>query len=685
MSTAVRTPNRLIDEKSPYLLQHAHNPVDWFPWGEEAFAKAKRENKPIFLSIGYSTCHWCHVMERESFEDDEVAAVLNEHFVAIKVDREERPDVDQVYMDVCQALTGQGGWPLTVLLTPEREPFFAATYLPKRSRGGWTGLVDLLRAVATQWRTDPARLSEVSRKITESLRHRNTTPGRGAAELGPEVLDAAVATLAGQFDPEYGGFGRAPKFPLPHQLIFLLYQGALTGNAGATAMAERTLGGMRRGGLCDQVGLGFSRYSTDRRWLVPHFEKMLYDNALLALAYLDAVRLTGESRWGRAAREIFTYVRRDLTGNEGAFYAAEDADSEGVEGKFYLWTPAEVEAVLGPEQGREFCARFDITPAGNFGGRSIPNLIHRVWPAGEEEEKRLGEARERLWAAREKRVHPYKDDKVLTAWNGLMIAALARGAATLDEPAYAQAAARAADFLWHHVRRPDGRLLARYRDGEAAYLGYLDDYAFLAWGLLELYEATYAPGHLARCLTLVRDMQALFWDEQDGGYFFAGRDAEELFLRPKEFYDGALPSGNSVAALVLTRLAHLTGDPALEEEASQAFAAAAAPAASHPTGHTLLLHAAQWRLHPVSRVVVSGPTSDPEVRAMLGLLRRSPAPLLVTLHHPGGEPGAELERLVPPVAEQAPRRGRPAAYLCREGACLPPVQTAAGLGALLTR
>jgi hypothetical protein len=702
--TEVSTENRLIHEKSPYLLQHAHNPVDWYPWGEEAFEKARREEKPVFLSIGYSTCHWCHVMARESFADEEVADELNRHFVPVKVDREERPDVDQVYMEACQALTGQGGWPLTVFLTPGKEPFLAGTYFPKHPRGGLPGLTDLLQLVADEWRRDPDRLRAAGTDLLRRLAPSRQVPEGGSTPTDPEnpaavtqdTLAKAYADLTREFDPVYGGFGPAPKFPLPHQLVFLLRHHRLTGAPEALAMVERTLDGMRRGGLWDHVGFGFARYSTDRRWLIPHFEKMLYDNALLALAYLEAFQATGRPVWAETARQVFAYVERRLTAPEGAFYSAEDADSEGEEGRFYLWTPEQVtEALAGedPALASLYCKRYDITPAGNFEGRSLPNLVCGTLPDAAPAPGRppssleadLDRARLVLLEARERRVHPHRDDKILTAWNGLMIAALARGASILQEPAYAVRAEDAAAFLDANLRRPgDGRLLARYREGEAAYLAYLDDHAFLALGYLELYQATFRPAHLAAALRLLGELEDLFADPE-GGYFFTGRDAEPLPLRPKELYDGALPSGNSVAALVLQRLAHLTRREEVTAAARRQVEVFLPWAARHPSSFTCFLQAVQWQVGPVAEVVVSGRPDAPETAALLRLLQERHLPLVATLYQPDGAAGRELVDLLPWTRNQIAPDERSTAWVCREGACEAPVYTPAALAATLTR
>ena len=762
---AQRRPNRLLHEKSPYLLQHAYNPVDWYPWGEEAFARARQEDKPVFLSIGYSTCHWCHVMARESFADEEVAALLNEGFIAIKVDREERPDIDQVYMAACQALTGSGGWPLTVFLTPEKKPFYAGTYFPKHGRHGLPGLVEILKLIRAKWATHREKLENSGAELIQHMAHQFALPQPG--EPGAQLLEKGFKQLQADFDPLYGGFGQAPKFPSPHQLLFLLRYWHRYGEAKALAMVEKTLQSLYCGGIYDHIGFGFARYATDRCWLVPHFEKMLYDNALLSLAYLEALQATGKAAYGRVTREIFTYILRDMTDPEGGFFSAQDAESEGEEGKFYLWTPGQVQEVLGTQEGDFFCRYFDITDEGNFEGRNIPNLIGRCEdlftstagsngaggnagnngnkgndsikdsegsednvdtpdlrgqpraqdvvaseiaggagnadadparrqpdigeqcpPTGEGESvlagldkttaARLLAARAQLFASRAKRVHPHRDDKILTAWNGLMIAALARGAWVLDETAYAVAAAKAARFILTHLRDAGGRLLARYREGQAAYPAYLDDYAFFTWGLIELYQATFEPGYLREALDLTRQMQELFRDE-GGSYFFTPRDAGELPVRPREIYDGALPSGNSVAALNLLRLARLTGDGTLEEEATAQLRALAGTVAAYPRGYTFYLCALDFYLGPVTEMVLAGEREKEDTRALLQVLRGAYLPAAVLVLRPGGREGEEVSKLIPYTAGHAPVDGQVALYLCRDFACQAPVTTAAEL------
>ncbi|NLJ76328.1 MAG: thioredoxin domain-containing protein [Peptococcaceae bacterium] len=671
--------NRLEKEKSPYLLQHANNPVDWYPWSGEAFDEAKRRNCPIFLSVGYSTCHWCHVMERESFEDEEVAAILNHNFVSIKVDREERPDIDHVYMSVCQAMTGQGGWPLTILMTPEKKPFYAGTYFPKHERWGRTGLIDILILISEKWRQDPDMLLKMADKVSDSIFAKETVDQVG--KLDDEILSGAFHQARELFDQEYGGFGTAPKFPAPHNLAFLLGYWKRRGEGEALKMVTQTLDSMYRGGIYDHVGFGFSRYATDKNWLTPHFEKMLYDNALLALIYIEGFQATGRPLYARVAKEIFTYVLRDMASPAGGFYTAEDADSEGEEGRFYVWTPAEVKNVLGDQDGEIYCRLFDITAPGNFEGRNIPNLIAgapfndagELTPETGETADHIGSLRERLFQARKKRVPPYKDDKVLTAWNGLMVAALAKGAAVLGEDVYQQEAERAVEFIFQKMRRTDGRLLARYRDGESAYPAYLDDYAFLSWGLLELYGATFDVAYLERARELTREMIDLFWDEEGGGFFFYGRDAEKLIFRPKEIYDGALPSGNSVALQNLLRLALLTGDQSFADLAERQVKTFTGNILEHPWGGTHFLAGVELMLGPARRIVVAGEAGKADTMAMLKAVQQTYLPHAVVIFNPAGEAGRQVERVDPSLSDQLGVDGRATAYICQDFACREPV------------
>jgi uncharacterized protein YyaL (SSP411 family) len=694
--TAPRHTNRLASEKSPYLLQHAHNPVDWFPWGDEAFAKARAEDRPIFLSIGYATCHWCHVMERESFESVEIASILNSSYVPIKVDREERPDVDHVYMTVCQALTGSGGWPLTVILTPDGRPFLAGTYFPPESRYGRPGLKDVLYQVLSAWEGQRHRVEDVAGQIVEAVR--GEFAGMPGERPEPGLLTKAFEHLHQRFDEEFGGFGAAPKFPTPHQLTFLLRYWKRTGDGRALDMVERTLRWIRRGGVYDQLGFGAHRYSTDREWLVPHFEKMLYDQALLLMAYAEAHRATGDPLYASVAREIAAYVARDLTSPEGAFYSAEDADSEGEEGKFYIWTMEELVAALGPEEAALFARVYGAEPKGNWidpagGHLTGTNILHLTEDPGAVAREtgldaaamaqRLEADRARLLETRAKRPRPLRDDKVLTAWNGLMIAALAKASVALEEPRLAEAAERAIDFLERHLLRADGRLFARWREGEAAHPGYLDDYAFLAWGSLELYEATFDPRHLERALALAGDMERLFADEKDGGFFFTGSDAAPLLARTKEIYDGAIPSGNSVAALVLLRLSRMTGRSQLERRAEETVRAFGGSVARLPGAHTQLLSALDFAFGPTREVVVSGPAGAPETAALVRAARAGYAPRTVFLLREPGPAGDALAKIAPFTAAQLPVNGVPAAYVCENFACAAPVTDPGALASVL--
>jgi uncharacterized protein YyaL (SSP411 family) len=689
--------NRLAREKSPYLLQHARNPVDWYPWGNEAFERARAEDRPIFLSIGYATCHWCHVMERESFESHEIASILNSGYVPIKVDREERPDIDHVYMTVCQALTGSGGWPLTVVLTPDGRPFLAGTYFPPETRFGRPGLKEVLYQVLSAWESQRERVESVAGQIVEAVRGEYVgTPGDR-----PDVslLTRGFEHLQQRFDEEYGGFGTAPKFPTPHQLTFLLRHWKRTGDGRALDVVERTLRWIRRGGIYDQLGFGAHRYSTDREWLVPHFEKMLYDQALLMMAYAETHQATGDALYASVALEIANYVARDLTSPEGAFYSAEDADSEGEEGKFYVWTYAELRDALGAEEAALFARAYGVEEKGNWidpaAGAHLTgtNILHLtedplalardtgLEPA--ELAKRLEADRVKLLEIRSRRVRPLRDDKVLTAWNGLMIAALAKASVALGEPRLAQAAERAAAFIETHLLRADGRLLARWREGEAAHPAYLDDYAFLAWGSLELYEATFDPSHLERALALVEDMERLFWDEKEGGFFFTGSDAEPLLARTKEIYDGALPSGNSVAVLVLLRLARMTGRSQLERRADETVRAFGGSVSRLPGAHTQLLGALDFAFGPTREVVVAGARNAAETRALLDAARGRFAPRTVFLLREPGDAGAAIARLAPFTAAQGPVGGKAAAYVCENFACKTPVTDPSALASAL--
>lgn len=653
--------NELQFEKSPYLLQHAENPVDWRPWGADAFDAARRADKPVFLSIGYSTCHWCHVMARESFEDAAVAAALNRDFISVKVDREERPDVDAVYMAACVALSGSGGWPLTALLTPDQKPFWAGTYLPKRR------LLSLLDRAAALWREDRAGLTAAGEELTAHLRREE--PPR-ALSPSRALLEAAGELFARGFDPRWGGFGAAPKFPAPHNLIFLLRYGARTGRSEYGDMAERTLEAMYRGGLFDHAGGGFARYSTDDKWLVPHFEKMLYDNALLAMAYTEAYRRTGRAYYAAVARRTLDYALDELRGAEGGFCCGQDADSEGVEGKFYVFTPRELSQVLGDADARAFCRWYGVTAAGNFEGKSILNLMEN--PDWEREPPGMAALRERVRAYRLGRTALHRDDKVLTAWNSLMLSALAQAGRVLDEPRYLGAAEETAAFLAARLTGENGRLLARWRGGEAAHPGKLDDYAFYAWALLELYAATLALPYLTGAIRAASALLELFFDPRNGGFFPYARDGEQLISRNRETYDGAMPSGNSVAGLALSRLSRLTGEEKWRAAAELQLRYLAGAAAASPAGHAFALLPMLEELWPAGELVCA--TAEGSVPAeLLEFLAGREADGLAVLVKTA-ENAAALAQAAPFTAGYALPQAGSLYYLCQNRACRPPVR-----------
>lgn len=660
--------NQLQFEKSPYLLQHRDNPVNWRPWGDKAFDAARAENKPVFLSIGYSTCHWCHVMAHESFEDETVAKELDRGFISIKVDREERPDVDAVYMAACIAMTGSGGWPLTVLMTPDQKPFWAGTYLPKAS------LLSLLAQVERLWREERETLLSAGDELTAYLQKEESgRPGAPRRELAVR----AAAQYARSFDPEWGGFGQAPKFPTPHNLIFLMRYARHSGDDAGRKMAEKTLEAMYRGGLFDHIGGGFSRYSTDRRWLVPHFEKMLYDNALLVFAYAEAFQYTHRPLYGRVARRTVEYVLRELEAAQGGFFCGQDADSEGIEGKYYVFTPEELHTVLGEEKADAFCRWYGVTAQGNFEGHSIPNLIGQR--DVDEEPEGMEVSREQLRVYRRNRTSLHKDDKILTAWNGLMIAALAKAGLVLEESSYLEAAGRAVKFINGHLTDRDGRLLARWREDQGAFPGKLDDYAFYAWGLLELYGATFEVRYLSEAQRLAGLLLDFFFDREKGGLYPYASDGEQLLTRSKEVYDGAMPSGNAVAALVFSRLARLTAETRWREAARLQFAYLAGAVQAYPAGHGFTMLSLLEELWPSAELVCTGKEVPAELTA---LLRKDSRPALsVLVKTPENQ--ATLSVLAPFTAGYPiPNQGAQY-YLCKNGACTRPTCSIADLESLL--
>ena len=665
-----RKPNRLINEKSPYLLQHAYNPVNWNPWGEEAFALAKAQDKPIFLSIGYSTCHWCHVMEKESFENNEVAAILNRYFIAIKVDREERPDVDSIYMSVCQALTGSGGWPLTIFMTSDKKPFYAGTYFPRESMRGMPGIKDVLISIAEQWNENKENIIESSKKIVEHIKNIDVFVKPG--EIGEDEIHNAYSSFESVFDKKYGGFGKSPKFPAPHNLQFLLRYWKNYNEPKALEIVETTLEAMYAGGIFDHIGFGFSRYSTDQKWLVPHFEKMLYDNALLAAVYIEAFEATGKKFYKEVADKILTYILRDMTSTEGAFYCAEDADSEGVEGKYYLLTLEEVSLVLGEESYKIYCEQYDITKSGNFEGRNIPNLIGKQSSTNIDEKLNveLEKMREKLFEYREKRIHPYKDDKVLTSWNGLMIAALAYGGRIFQNKSYINAAEKAMNFILSKMINDKGRLMARCREGEIAHLGYLDDYAFTVHALIELYESTFNVAYLTKAIKLNENMLKLFKDENQGGLYLYGADGEELISRPKDVYDGAMPSGNSVAALNMLRLARLTANSKLEDEALGQFKAFASKVKTIESAHAYFMTALLYSTVPGKDIIICGEKNADGTKAMIKEINSTYMPFATVVLNTGDKRFISINS---ELNEHKPILGKTTAYICENYTCREPI------------
>ncbi len=652
-----RTMNRLADETSPYLRQHRDNPVDWYPWGEEAFARAREQDLPILLSVGYSACHWCHVMAHESFEDPGTAAIMNRLFVNVKVDREERPDVDAVYMEAVQALHGSGGWPMTVFLTPDRRPFFAGTYFPPRGRGGSAGFPQVLEAVADAWEHRRDEVVDQAGQLADAIRARTELPAGGPGHaLDSTLLEQAYAGLRAAHDDEQGGFGRAPKFPQPAMVDFVVRAAARNRSPETLAMLATTLDAMASGGMYDHLGGGFARYSVDAFWMVPHFEKMLYDQAGLLRVYLHAWQLTGEPRWSQVAGEIVGYVLRDLRGAEGGLCSAEDADSEGEEGRFYLWSMDEIETVLGADLAAEAGEWYGVTATGNFEGR---NILHRPRRGDLIRPARVEEARERLFRHRLARVRPGLDDKVITEWNAMLLASLAEAAGALARPDWQDAAVALGEFLLAELRRPDdGRWLRSWQGGRARHLAYAADYAWLVDAFTRLAELTGSRRWLEEASTVADQMVSLFWDEERGGLFTTGFDGEQLIVRTKDLFDGAIPSANSVAAVALLRLGALTGSARFGERAEAILAMLAEPLAHSPTAFAHVLAAVDLLLTGATEVVVAGDRPD-----LVAAARRHFLPNGVVAW---GEPWPS------PLWEgRAPGR----AYVCRNYSCLLPATT----------
>ncbi|WP_026909334.1 thioredoxin domain-containing protein [Paucisalibacillus globulus] len=671
--TNKRTPNKLITEKSPYLLQHANNPVNWFPWGEDAFEKAKQEDKPIFLSIGYSTCHWCHVMAHESFEDEEVAKILNDHYISIKVDREERPDIDSIYMKVCQMMAGHGGWPLTIFMTPDKVPFYAGTYFPKESKYGRPGLMEALEQLHNKYTTDPEHISEV----TESVQHAldNTTREKSKNRLSKDTTDKAFQQLGRGFDFTYGGFWEAPKFPQPQNLMFLLRYYHFTGKTAALKMVESSLQHMAAGGIWDHIGYGFARYSTDEKWLVPHFEKMLYDNALLLMVYTECYQITKKPVYKQIAEQIIEFVKREMTSDDGAFYSAIDADSEGVEGKYYVWEDEEIYEILGEDLGEIYTTAYGITPYGNFEGKNIPNLIKASLESVAEEfdltrnelRELLEGARQKLLVEREKRIYPHVDDKILTSWNAMMIAGLAKASKVFHSKDYLAMAEKAVQFIDSKLIM-NNRLMARYRDGETKYKAYLDDYVFLIWAYMELYQTTFNLDYLERAKHFTNEMIDLFWDVDHGGFFFSGKDNEKLISNDKEIYDGATPSGNSVAAVVLVQMGHLTGETEYLDRAEEMYYTFYEDINIQPSAGAFFIQSLLLTENPTKELVILY-EEDQSWDKVRNMLQESFTPDIALLVAKNPE---QFKKVVPFAADYKKQDNKSTIYVCENFACKQP-------------
>ncbi|MBN1216154.1 MAG: thioredoxin domain-containing protein [Candidatus Lokiarchaeota archaeon] len=631
--------NRLINEKSPYLLQHSQNPVDWYPWGEEAFSKAKNENKPIFLSIGYSTCHWCHVMAHECFEDNEIAKLMNDNFISIKVDREERPDIDNNYMLINQILTGSGGWPLTIIMTPEKKPFFSGTFFPKHSFYGRIGLIDLIPKIMMLWKNQKKDIDDSIESINQALENIQKNIKSDTSTI--KVLKKAYNQIKNIFDEEYGGFGTIPKFPLPHHLIFLLRYWNRTGDDKAIEMVKKTLDKMRMGGIYDQIGYGFHRYSTDQKWHVPHFEKMLYDQALIALVYLEAFQATRDNSYAKVVDEIFTYLLRDMNFHNGAFYSAEDADSEGIEGKYYVWTKKEINNILNEEEAKLFIEIFNIKEEGNYleesthrkNKKNIPFLKYSISEIIDGLDidlitlkNKLEDIRNILFLKRKTRIKPYRDDKILTDWNGLVVVALAKGGDILGKKEYIKEAEKTINFIFKNLYEPQGRLLHRFRENKAEINAFIDDYVFLIWGLLELYEATLNINYLVKAINLNKELISFFWDSENGGFYFTPKDLKDLIIRQKEIYDGAIPSGNSIAILNLMKLYLITGDKDLMNMIEKMDKLFSKKIQKNPIAYTQYLIGIDYVLGPSYSIVIAGKLENEDTNYIIESIKRKYIP-----------------------------------------------------------
>ncbi len=690
-----KNPNKLINEKSPYLLQHAYNPVNWFPWSDEAFGKAKQEDKPIFLSIGYSTCHWCHVMEKESFEDDEVAKLMNDTFISIKVDREERPDIDGIYMSVCQMITGSGGWPLTIVMTPDKKPFFTGTYFPKQNRFNRIGMIELIPKLKDIWLNRKEEVLNSAEEITTSLKQQNFNSQ--FAEIDETVLEKAYKDLLERFDDTYGGFGKAPKFPTPHNLLFLLRYHKRKNESKALEMVEKTLTEMRRGGIYDHIGFGFARYSTDQLWLVPHFEKMLYDQAMLVMAYTETYLVTKNTFYKNTAEEILEYVLRDMTHPEGGFFSAEDADSEGEEGKFYLWHEEELRNILNKEESDFAIKTFNVSENGNWVDESIgtkpgTNILHldksnkelaEEFNCTEEEfVNKLGNIRKKLFEFRKNRIHPHKDDKILTDWNALMISAFAKAAQTFNNNLYADAATKAYSFIEKYLTDKEGKLIHRFRDGESGLPAHIDDYAFMINALIDLYETTFEIKYLKRAIELNEILIKEFWDEYNGGFYFTSKQSEKLLTRQKDVYDGAIPSGNSYELLNLIKLARLTTNTDLENKASELVKYFSGYISRSPSAFTMFMCGLDFLYSSSSEFVIVSETADNSFISGISFIRSFFNPNKVLLVKNDSN-SSELNNIFPFTADMKLKNNKTTFYVCRNYTCNNPVNNIVDLENLL--
>ena len=665
--------NRLAKESSPYLLQHKNNPVDWYPWGDEAFQKALELNRPIFLSIGYSTCHWCHVMEEESFEDEQVAQLLNDNFISIKVDREERPEIDHLYMTVCQVMTGKGGWPLTIIMTPDKYPFFAGTYFPKKGRMGRPGMIELLPAISDAWVNKKDELIQSANQIKKYLIDSNNKELGG--QLNQSILTNTNSQFIDRYDKTHGGFGTKPKFPSPHNLIYLLRYHNMSGDKTSLLMVEKTLQEMRLGGIFDHVGFGFHRYSTDTEWILPHFEKMLYDQAMLTLAYTEAYQITNNQLYKDTAEEILYYVQRDMTDKRGGFYSAEDADSEGEEGLFYLWTIDEIKNILSNVESELLINTYGLNKEGNYddeatGNRTEKNILYLKEPINNIELKnRLNQIIKKLYQARKKRIHPLKDDKILTDWNGLMIAAYAKAGDVFNSDDYIQQAEKSAQFILKNLTDNNGRLLKRYRNGNAGVDAHLDDYAFFIWGLLELYEATFNVTYLAEAIQLSNIMVDEFWDVTNGGFFLGGEKSEKLIVRAKTGYDGAMPSGNSVAAMNCSKLNRITGETKWAEISDKIFITFSNEIQQTPSGYASMVNAFLFNTDNPKEIVIVGSGKDSDTISAIEKIKSEYVPNKVIIFKDTDDELNKLSPLAKWTVTQETIDEKTTYYICQDFAC----------------